>query len=114
MEEGKLGEIRSDDIFKQMDIKKKEIKERKRVEEELKAKLMDEEADKEKPASKFAVEESKVIGGGGGMDDIDIILKDIKIEDISSPSLGALDSKTGLSQLQSMSSAQSEGGAGAR
>jgi hypothetical protein len=101
VEEAKLGDINSDDIFRQMDIKKQEIQQRKRIEEELKAKLMDEEADKEKAISKFVIEESK---GGSAIEDIDIILKDIKIEDISpssiisTPSLSKLDSKVSTGQ----------------
>jgi hypothetical protein len=38
VEESKVGEIRSEDIFKQMDIKKQEINRKKKQEEEIKAK----------------------------------------------------------------------------
>jgi hypothetical protein len=99
VEEGKMGEIRNDDIFKQMDIKKKEIMQRKRMEEELKAKLMEEEADKEKPESKFVIEERK---SSNALEDIDIILKDIKLDDITSPSSSVI--SPSLSKLDSVSS----------
>jgi hypothetical protein len=41
VEESKVGEIRSEDIFKQMDIKKQEINRKKKQEEEIKAKQLD-------------------------------------------------------------------------
>lgn len=41
MEETKVGEIRSEDIFKQMEVKKQEINKKKRIDEEIKAKQLD-------------------------------------------------------------------------
>ena len=77
-----MGEIRSEDIFRQMDLKKQEIDRKKRLELEIKAKQL-EEAQK---VASHAEEESKVMSKEG-VEEIDIILRDLKLEDMpSSPS----------------------------
>ena len=78
VEESKEGEISSEDIFKQMDIKKQEINRKKKQEDEIKAKQLD-QAQK---ASQVAEEEKKE-GPKSGIDEIDIILRDLKLDDVS-------------------------------
>lgn len=79
VEESKEGdEISSEDIFKQMDIKKQEINRKKKQDDEIKAKQLD-QAQK---ASQDAEEEKKDTGPKSGVDDIDIILRDLKLDDV--------------------------------
>jgi hypothetical protein len=77
VEESKVGEIRSEDIFKQMDIKKQEINRKKKQEEEIKAKQLDQAQKASQP-----VEEEKKEGPKNGIDEIDIILRDLKLDDM--------------------------------
>ena len=101
MEESKEGdEISSEDIFKQMDIKKQEINRKKKQDDEIKAKQLD-QAQK---ASQDAEEEKKDTGPKSGVDDIDIILRDLKLDDVSqSPSDINI-----LSKIESNASASSD------
>lgn len=99
VEESKEGEISSEDIFKQMDIKKQEINRKKKQEDEIKAKQFD-QAQK---ASQVAEEEKKE-GPKSGIDEIDIILRDLKLDDMSqSPSDISI-----LSKIESNASASSD------
>jgi hypothetical protein len=101
VEESKEGdEISSEDIFKQMDIKKQEINRKKKQDDEIKAKQLD-QAQK---ASQDAEEEKKDTGPKSGVDDIDIILRDLKLDDVSqSPSDINI-----LSKIESNASASSD------
>jgi hypothetical protein len=97
VEESKVGEIRSEDIFRQMDLKKQEINRKKRQEEEIKAKQLDQ-------AQKAVVEEETKEVPKSGIDDIDIILRDLKLDDMpSSPHDINM-----LSKIESSASASSE------
>jgi hypothetical protein len=99
VEESKEGEISSEDIFKQMDIKKQEINRKKKQEDEIKAKQLD-QAQK---ASQVAEEEKKE-GPKSGIDEIDIILRDLKLDEVSqSPSDINI-----LSKIESNASASSD------
>jgi superfamily II RNA helicase len=83
VEESKEGEISSEDIFRQMDIKKQEISKKKKQEDEIKAKQLD----MAQKASQGQPEEEKKEGPKSGIDEIDIILRDLKLDDVAqSPS----------------------------
>lgn len=101
VEESKEGdEISSEDIFKQMDIKKQEINRKKKQDDEIKAKQLD-QAQK---ASQDAEEEKKDTGPKSGVDDIDIILRDLKLDDVPQSPIDI----NILSKIESGASASSE------